>query len=314
MGKLSNVWVFSDAASRMPEVIAGGAQLGEKVSAFVLGSQEDVAKAFAYGANAVFHLGEKDNSKIVEDYAATMAYEISKGEKPALVLLAATRRGKALAAKLGVQLQAGVVNDASEVSVSTEGVKATHMVYGGLALGQESIKSPIAIVTVSSGVFDAAPEDAAKTGQALTVAFVEAQAGIKCIERRAKQKGGVDLRKARRVVGIGRGIAKEDDIKLVEEFCAQIGAELGCSRPIAEAEKWMEKERYVGVSGTMLKPDFYFAIGISGQIQHMVGVNAAQTIIAVNKDKNAPIFQSADYGIVGDLYKVIPALAKALKA
>ncbi|EMQ3450968.1 FAD-binding protein, partial [Escherichia coli H23] len=91
-----------------------------------------------------------------------------------------------------------------------------------------------------------------------------------------------------------------------------IGAELACSRPVAENEKWMEHERYVGISNLMLKPELYLAVGISGQIQHMVGANASQTIFAINKDKNAPIFQYADYGIVGDAVKILPALTAAL--
>ncbi|WP_226963138.1 FAD-binding protein [Sutterella seckii] len=113
-------------------------------------------------------------------------------------------------------------------------------------------------------------------------------------------------------VGVGRGIAKEADLALADALAKAIGAEVGCSRPIAEGEHWMERERYIGVSGVLLKGDVYVALGISGQIQHMVGVNDCGTIIAVNKDKNAPIFNYCDYGIVGDIYKVLPELTKAL--
>ena len=97
---------------------------------------------------------------------------------------------------------------------------------------------------------------------------------------------------------------------MVRQLAAAIGGEVGCSRPIAEGEKWMPKENYIGVSGLMLAPEVYIALGISGQVQHMVGCNRAKVMIAVNKDKNAPIFQQADYGIVADLYKVVPALIK----
>lgn len=128
----------------------------------------------------------------------------------------------------------------------------------------------------------------------------------------AKQSNTVDLDKAKRVVSVGRGIGNKENIALVSALCQAIGAELACSRPVAENEKWMEHERYVGISNLMIKPDLYLAVGISGQIQHMVGANGAQTIVAINKDKNAPIFQYADYGIVGDLFKVLPALTAAL--
>jgi Electron transfer flavoprotein, alpha subunit len=313
MSNHKNIWVYSDTASRLPEIIAGGLQLGQSVSAFIIGGQQDIAHAFASGASTVYHLGDKDSGKIIEDYAATMAQTIAQGNKPALVLLAATKRGKALAAKLGVQLQAGVVNEATQISVDEQSVKARHMVYGGLAFGEEKITSEIAIVSVGSGVFEAGAADTGASGQTISVTFIEPKAAIKCIERRAKQAGSVDLGKAKRVVGIGRGIAKQEDIAMAEQLCAAMGAELGCSRPIAEGEKWMERERYIGVSGVMLKPELYLALGISGQIQHMVGVNSAQTIIAINKDKNAPIFQYADYGLVGDIYKAVPALIAALK-
>lgn len=313
MSKFSNVWVFSDTATRLPEVIAGGAVLGEKVLAFVIGGQAEIANAFAYGATEVYSLGEKDDNKIVEDYVATMAQEIQKGQVPSLVLLPGSKRGKAVAAKLGVALNAGVVNDASEVKIDNNAVIAKHMVFGGLAFGEEKITTPIAIVTLSGGVFEPLAADSSKTGPINTVVPIDLVSGIKCLERRRKQGGSVDLAKAKRVVGIGRGIAKQEDIKMAQELCAAIGAEMGCSRPIAEGEKWMERERYIGVSGVMLKPEIYLALGISGQIQHMVGANSSQIIVAINKDKNAPIFEFADYGLVGDIYKVVPALVAALK-
>ncbi|MEC4724413.1 FAD-binding protein [Shewanella sp. D64] len=313
MSKLSSVWVFSDVASRLPEVIAAGVQLGEKVSAFVLGSEDEISKAYSLGASHVYYLGEKESSKIVEDYAATIAQIISNGDPQTLMLLGATKRGKALAAKLGVQLNAGVINDVSEVTVA-DGVTAKHMVYGGLAIGEEKITSSIAIVTLGNGVFEAVEVDTSKTGEAISVAFVEPKAAIRCIERRAKQGESVDLGKAKRVIAIGSGIGKQENLQMAAELGEALGAELGCSRPIAETEKWMERERYIGVSGVMLKPEIYLALGISGQIQHMVGALGSQTILAVNKDKNAPIFQYVDYGIVGDLNKVVPALINAFKS
>lgn len=111
---------------------------------------------------------------------------------------------------------------------------------------------------------------------------------------------------------IGRGLAKQEDLEMVYAFAAKLGAEVGCSRPIAQGENWMAISRYIGVSGVMLKPDIYVALGISGQVQHTVGVRDAKIIIAVNKDKNAPIFKQCDYGIVGDIYKVVPALTELL--
>ncbi|MEA5051904.1 MAG: FAD-binding protein, partial [Propionicimonas sp.] len=117
---------------------------------------------------------------------------------------------------------------------------------------------------------------------------------------------------AKRVVGVGRGVAAEADLELARELAGRLGAELACSRPIAEGVNWMPAERYLGVSGATIKPELYLAVGISGQVQHLVGVTNAKVIVAVNKDKNAPIFSHADFGVVGDLYQVLPELLKAL--
>lgn len=315
MEKFSNVWVFSDSQSRLAEVMVGAIQLGNGVSVFVLGAQAEINAAYALGATKVFALGERDPSRIVEDYADTMANAIAGGDKPTLVLLPATRRGKALAAKLGIRLGAGVFNDASDITIEQGKIQAKHMVYGGLAVAEEKITSPIAIVSVGAGVFQPVAADPARipVNETVVADFIAPKAPIICTEVRVKQSEKVDLGKARLVVSVGRGIGSQENIQLAEDFSRAIGAELGCSRPLAESEKWMERERYVGISGIMIKPDVYLALGISGQIQHMVGANGAQVIVAVNKDKNAPIFQYADYGIVGDLFKIVPALTAALK-
>lgn len=311
MSKVSNVWVFSDVSSRLAEVVAGGLEIGEKVSALVIGSSEDVAAAFSYGATEVYHLGEADSSKIIENYNKTIASVINN--EKSLVLMPGTKRCKALASLLAVELNAGLVTEVSGIEVADDAIRCKHMVYGGLAIGEEAVKSDVAIAVVAAGTFAEAVADASKTGEAKAVDFVETANTIKCIDRKAKEGSSVDLNKAKNIVAIGRGIAKQEDIKIAEDLCAVMNAELGCSRPIAESEKWMGHERYIGISSVMAKPEIYFAIGISGQIQHMVGAKDSQTIIAVNKDKNAPIFDYADYGIVGDLYTVIPAVVEALK-
>ena len=114
------------------------------------------------------------------------------------------------------------------------------------------------------------------------------------------------------MVGIGRGLKAREDVALIEALAEAAGAELACSRPLAEGVDWLAKERYIGISGQHIAPELYFAIGISGQLQHMVGVRGAETIVAINSDKNAPVFAQCDYGVVGDLYQLVPALTAAL--
>ena len=225
------------------------------------------------------------------------------------MLLPNTRRGKLLAAKLGYRLKAAVSNDASTVSVQDGKATVKHMVYGGLAIGEERIATPYAVLTITPAWAQPA---ASRTGETHTVEWQAPAVAITRTATQARQSNSVDLDKARLVVSVGRGIGSKENIALAEQLCKAIGAELACSRPVAENEKWMEHERYVGISNLMLKPELYLAVGISGQIQHMVGANASQTIFAINKDKNAPIFQYADYGIVGDAVKILPALTAAL--
>ncbi|MBW7983653.1 FAD-binding protein [Enterobacillus tribolii] len=306
MNKFANVWVFSDNAARFAELIGGARELGEKVQVFV--TQEQKETVLALGADAIYTLS--GGSGLTEDYADTLAHCIAQGGGHSLVLLPATRRGKAMAARLGARLNAGVCNDVSVLRADQSGALATHMVYGGLALGEERLVSPVAIVTLGSGTF--APAAPVGGGEEISPEFIAPRNPITCLERRAKQGSNVDLGKAKRVVSVGRGIGNQENIALAGQLSAAIGAELGCSRPVAENEKWMERERYVGISGIMIKPELYLALGISGQIQHMVGANGAQIIAAVNRDKNAPIFQHADYGIVGDLFKIVPVLVREL--
>ncbi|WP_409306387.1 electron transfer flavoprotein subunit alpha [Pectobacterium sp. B1J-3] len=314
MSQLTNVWVFSDNVERYSELMTGARQWGQQVYAVV---QDDaqVAAVKPLGAQGLYVLGKTAQQRI-ENYAETLASLI---EKPAtadfpttLILLAATKRGKALAARLSVLLDAAVVNDVTALTVNEHALYAEHRMYGGLAFGKEKINTPIAIVTLAPGAVESETATAPSDCPVYQASYVAPRQEILCVERRAKSLSSVDLSKAKRVVGVGRGLVSQEDLRMVQDLATVLGAEVGCSRPIAEGEHWMERERYIGVSGVLLKSDLYLTLGISGQIQHMVGGNGAKTIVAINKDKNAPIFKYADYGLVGDIYKVVPALVEQL--
>lgn len=295
MSKIQTVWVYADAAERYADLIAGARRFGAVVNA-VVPCESCAAELRACGPAAVYNLGLAEGEAI-ENYAETIA-SLAQGEGN-LYLFDASRRSKALAAGVAAKRGAGLVNDALSLEAG-DAVKATFRTYGGLAAAAVRIVSADAVVTVGAGVFEPEPADAS------------ADIPVIAVEKVAPAAASVDLTKAKRVIGIGRGIAKQEDIAMIEAFAKAIGAEIGCSRPIAEGEHWMERERYIGVSGTQLKADLYIALGISGQIQHMVGAADCGVILAVNKDKNAPIFKDADAGIVGDLYKIVPELTRAL--
>lgn len=168
MNKFSSVWVFSDTPSRLPELMSGAQAVGEKVNAFVL-NEADSATACHLGADHVWLLSGKPEDRMIEDYAAAMAETIRQHSEGGAVLLPNTRRGKLLAAKLGYRLSAAVSNDASEVALQDGKAAVKHMVYGGLAIGAETIASPFAVITLSSGTFDAQQPDTSRSGEMHTV-------------------------------------------------------------------------------------------------------------------------------------------------
>ncbi|HAU5610981.1 TPA: electron transfer flavoprotein subunit alpha [Citrobacter freundii] len=309
MSKLANVWVFSDNVERYAELMTGARQWGEHVHLIVQGS-EQANQVKPLGADEIIVLEAPSGLQRVENYAETIAALMQ--EHAGMLLMPATKRAKSLGARLSIQLNAAMVNDAISVTLEDGTVFAEHRMYGGLAFGKEKIKSALAIITLAPGLLEPVAENASRNCPVVPAAYIAPLHEIMCQERRAKSVSSVDLSKAKRVVGVGRGLVAQHDLQMVHQLASVLRAEVGCSRPIAEGENWMERERYIGVSGVLLKSDLYLTLGISGQIQHMVGGNGAKVIVAINKDKKAPIFNYADYGLVGDIYKVVPALIEHL--
>lgn len=313
MNIAKEVWILTEQPEALAELCNGALVLGEKVTALVIGTKSHSEQAIAFGANQVYWLGDTDETRMMEDYTDTL-FNLLADKKPELFLVDSTKRCKHIAGRLAARLRTSVLTDVVEFITSGENLEAKRMVYGGAAVRTERSLSTIVIASVGSGVFEAAKEDKSRQGIIEDVVFVEPSIKTRCLEKRTKAVKSVKLSAAKRVVAVGRGIANEEDLKIIEEFAHLLGAEIGCTRPLSEGVAWIPRERYIGVSGVMFKPDLYIGIGISGQVQHMVGVNQAPTIISINTDSAAPIFKQSDYGIVGDLYKVIPALIKAIKA
>lgn len=308
---LRNVWVITDNQTAIAELCGGAQQLGEYVTAVLFGDKNQAEAAIALGADKVFVFGQSEDF-IIEEYSKSIS-ELLHTEKADLVLVYSSVSGRLMAGKIASQLGTSAISNVSELNLEDGNMIVKQMVYGGAAIRTEKLLSDIAVVTIGTGVFEAFPKDLARKGEVIEVNSKIENTGIRVLETHLKQGEVVKLNAAKRVVGVGRGFAKKEDLKMAEDLAAFAGAEMACSRPIAEGEKWMSKERYVGVSGVVLKPDVYMAVGISGQIQHMVGINQAKTLIAVNKDKNAPIFKNVDIGLVGDLYKVLPQIIEKMK-
>jgi len=309
---MKNVWIYVDSPQAAPELCAAARALGENVAALVVGPRPEAGRTIRLGADRAFWLGEAGNNLMIEDYVETAAALLCQ-EKPDLVLVRAGKRGRLVAGRLAALLGTAVLTDVKEFIPQETGLAACHMLYGGGAMRTEKTCGPVAVATLPGAVYPPAADDPARTGPVTPVEFIPPAHPVKCLERRKKKASSVNLSAARIVVGVGRGIARQEDLALVENLARVLGAEIACSRPIAEGVNWLPRERYLGVSGAVIKPDLYLAVGISGQVQHMVGVTDAKTIVAINKDKLAPIFAHADYGIVGDLYKVVPLLIAVLQ-
>ncbi len=227
---------------------------------------------------------------------------------PDVVIADTSRNGRLIAAHCAACLGTCVIPDATDIAIDGAKLTARRKVYGGGAYKAVSTESA-AILCVGSGC--AEPAEAAECGETseLSAGLPE---GVEFIGKDERETHKVGLADAKIVLGLGRGVKSKEDLAAAERFARLIGAELGCTRPLAEEEGLLPRERYIGVSGAEIKPEVYIAAGISGQIQHMAGIGSGGIVIAINKDGKAPVFENCDYGIVGDMYEAMDALSEKL--
>ena len=242
-----------------------------------------------------------------ETYRHALA-QVIRSESPFVTLIGHTAFGVSLCPALGVQLDLPFTTDCLDLEITDGSLKVIRQMYEGKLDARVRFReSPSYLVTLRTGCFPA--EKGNLDAEIVKVdpgAAPEAQ-HLKFIEYIEAAVGDVDITKADILVGVGRGIREKENMAMVEEFADMIGGVLACTRPIVDQE-WLPKDRQIGSSGKTVKPKLYIALGISGAFQHVAGMKGSDTIIAVNKDPDAPIFSEADYGIVDDLFKVLPAL------
>lgn len=227
------------------------------------------------------------------------AYETAiKREQPALVLSRAGKRDALVAGRLAVRLGVPVVNDVSGVTMAGDGAEVSHMVYGG-ALRTER---------VAAGSFPA--EEVTAVGDIVDEGIAIEPGAVKLVSTEERQEETVDLGAAKCVICVGRGIGSAENVQKALEIAHKLGGEVACTRPIAEGEGWLARSRYLGVSGATVKPQIYIGVGVSGQVQHTVGMNEAAYVVAINKDKNAPLMKHCDMGIVMDADTALDVLGR----
>ena len=285
--------------------------LGGTVDALVLGApgvDAAGAKLGEVGADRVLVAEDASFARYAPDgYAATVA-AVAKAGAYGAVLVAATAAGKDLAPRIAARLDAPLASDATGVAIEGGKVTATRPVYAGKAVQQVRLEAPLAVVSVRPNSF--VPGSAAKGGAASKVAAV-AVARVTVREVKAAEQGKLDVAEASVVVSGGRGLKGPEHFALIENLAQAVGAAVGASRA-GVAAGWRPHAEQVGQTGKTVSPQLYVAVGISGAIQHLAGMRTAKVIVAINKDKDAPIFQVADYGIVGDLFEIVPRLTEEI--
>jgi electron transfer flavoprotein alpha subunit len=301
------------------EMLTKGAELasssGHELMAVILGANvRGLAEKLAARAGKVWLVEEAGlNNYNSEVYCSTLA-DLIRRNKPVLTLIGHTAFGMDLAPRLAASLNTPLSTACIDLQLTDGKLSAVRQMYDGKVNAEVSCAPAESyMMTVRPGSFPV--EGRACTGEIITISLpIKEAERTKFIEYVEAALGGIDITQADILVSVGQGIGDKKNIPLVEELATILGGKLSCSRPIVD-KKWLPKEHQVGSSGKTVKPKVYLAIGISGSFQHLMGIKGG-TIIAINKDPKAPIFRVADYGIVGDLFQVIPILkekARALK-
>ena len=295
------------------ELITAARVLGEPAAVVVgkPGTAAPLVDGLKAAGAAKIYVAESDTA---ESYLITPAVDVlaalAESASPAAVLLAASADGKEIAGRLAARIGSGLLVDVVDVQA---GSKAVHSIFGGAFTVEAQANGDTPVITVRAGAVDAEPADGA--GEQVTVEVPEpAENAAKVTSREPAVAGDrPELTEATIVVSGGRGVGSAENFSVVEELADSLGAAVGASRAAVDSG-YYPGQFQVGQTGKTVSPQLYIALGISGAIQHRAGMQTSKTIIAVNKDEEAPIFEIADYGVVGDLFKVAPQLTEAVKA
>ena len=314
---MAELLVYSEKIDTARELVAGGkevaAALGLGLAAAALGPGAGAAASelAAAGADKVYVSEDAALEGWPADAVAAALAQIAGQGGATVVLVGSTRRGKETAPRLAQKLGAGCVSDVNSCALEDGEVVAGRYAFGGATVAREKVTTPVKVFAVMPKTFSA--EGATPGAGAVENVSFTLESKVRVVEKRAKEGDHVNLDAAPLIVGVGRGFDKREDLAIGDELAAALGAVVGCTKSLADFE-WLGEDRIIGLSGAKTSPDLYLGVGVSGQIQHTVGVAGAKLIAAVNKDKEAPLFAMADYGIVGDLYEVVPALIERLKS
>jgi electron transfer flavoprotein alpha subunit len=294
------------------ELLTLARSLGEP-SAVYVGANYDNAKAALaeYGAQKVYVAGDAELDNYIIAPKAEVLAQIVGSASPAAVLIPSSPEGKEIAARLAVKLDSGVITDAVGVS---DGFVCDQSIFGGGYTVKSRVQKGTPIITVRPNSTAPEPAPATPAEEQVSVSLSDAAKKAKVLERVSEKKGGrPELTEAEIVVSGGRGLGSGEHFALIEKFADSLGAAVGASRAATDAG-WYPHQNQVGQTGKTVSPQLYIAVGISGAIQHRAGMQTSKTIVAINKDPEAPIFELVDFGVVGDLFEVVPQVTEQIEA
>ncbi|MBA9007346.1 MULTISPECIES: electron transfer flavoprotein subunit alpha/FixB family protein [Thermomonospora] len=292
------------------ELLTAARRLGEPAAVWVgpgfEGAKEKLAE---YGAAKVYVAADEELTSYVVAPKVELLAQLVADKSPAGVLLAATGEGKEIAGRLAVKLDSGVLTDVVDVA---DGFVGEHSIFGGAIIAHAKVKRGTPIVAVRPNAIAAEPAPAAAAEEQVSVTLSDAARSAKIVEKVVQEKGErPDLTEAAIVVSGGRGVGGAENFKIIEDLADSLGGAVGASRAATDAG-WYPHQFQVGQTGKTVSPQLYIAVGISGAIQHRAGMQTSKTIVAINKDPDAPIFELVDFGVVGDLFQVAPQLTEEI--
>lgn len=321
------IWVFAEQRDNKIlnvslELLGEGRKiadkLGVKLAAILLGNNiDDMAESLVkYGADEVLSIDDKFLEVYSTEAYTRVISKLIKEKKPEIVLIGATAIGRDLGPRLAARVKTGLTADCTklDVDLETRGLLQTRPAFGGNLMATIICpKHRPQMSTVRPGVMERGKFDENRTGTIKKVFFelMGEDKNTEVLEVVKTQKNEVKLEEAKIIVSGGRGLGDAKGFQLLEALAKKLGGELGASRGAVDAD-WIQQSHQVGQTGKTVRPKLYVACGISGAIQHLAGMNNSECIVAINKDKNAPIFQVAHYGIIGDVYEILPALIESL--
>ena len=296
------------------EAASYGAKLAENLNisaeGIVLGTVNDNLAALGkYGLKKIYSVENEGLNNFDDQVFTHVIAEAAKTADAKIVIFSNNFNGKAIAPRLSVRLKAGLVTGAVALPETANGFIVKKSVFSGKAFANVSIKTEIKIISLNPNAYKISEGEGIAEVVKLNVEIPEPKVKIKAVN---KVSGEIPLSEAALVVSGGRGLKGPENWGIVTDLAKALGAATSCSRPVSDSD-WRPHHEHVGQTGLTIAPNLYFAIGISGAIQHLAGVNRSKTIVVINKDPEAPFFKAADYGIVGDAFEVVPKITEAVK-